>query len=103
MNKITAIPAKFVIGDAAMQLVNDGISFKLNMNKGHLPGDTLGYQWKLYNIIMKIQKKIKRHWNGLRAQKQKYTSVQATQKDHYYRKILKVKSVIKIADAWKKV
>ena len=44
MNKITSIPAKFVIGDVAMQLVNDGISFKLNMNKGHLPGDTLGYQ-----------------------------------------------------------
>lgn len=90
MNKITAIPAKFVIGDVAMQLVNDGISFKLNMNKGHLPGDTLGDQWK-YNIIMKIQKKIKRHWNGLRAQKQKYTSVQATQKDHYYWKLLRLK------------
>jgi len=44
MNKITAIPAKFVIGDVAMQLVNNGISFKLNMNKGHLPGDTFGYQ-----------------------------------------------------------
>ena len=44
MNKITAIPAKFVTGDVAMQLVNNGISFKLNMNTGHLPGDTLGNQ-----------------------------------------------------------
>lgn len=55
MNKITAIPAKFVTGDVAMQLVNNGISFKLNMNTGHLPGDTLGNQW---NTTLKTQNKI---------------------------------------------
>lgn len=44
MNKITAIPAISVIGDVAMQLVSNGISFKLNMKTGHLPGDTLGNQ-----------------------------------------------------------
>jgi len=98
MNKITAIPAKFVIGDVAMQLVNNGISFKLNMNKGHLPGDTFGYQWnttyensKEDKKALKIGPETKLYWCA------SYT------KRSLLLKILKVKSVIKIADAWKKV